>query len=147
MVNEVYIASTLVMGLLAVGVFALVMRSRHWHQYTPQAAYGQLDAGGSRPMSALGRFANTPSVWTLTFFLLALALLVGATVAASGGTGVLSGMGIAAALGVVVVGYLVGGVYAAMRQHGRSNAQAVAASAAALGVVFLLVLTLNLVLA
>jgi hypothetical protein len=145
MVNEVYIASTVVMGLLVVGVVALVLRSRRWQQYQPQAAYGQLDAGGSQPQSLFGRFVSTPSVWTVTFFVLALGLLVGATVAVSG-TGGGSGLGMIAGLGVVLVGYVVGGVYAVLRQHGRPKAQAVAASVVAFGALFLLAVTVNLLL-
>ncbi|MFB6150836.1 MAG: hypothetical protein ABEJ40_03430 [Haloarculaceae archaeon] len=128
MAGTTYLASTLVMGLIAIGVVAVVLRGRRWEQYTPQAAY-DLDAGGPR-RSGISRFASAPSTWTATFLLLAVGFLVGVTASFGGG---ISGPALIAALAVVTGAYFVGGVYLAMREHGRPSAQAAAGSVLVLG--------------
>jgi len=145
MAESIYLASTLIMGLLIVGVVALALRARRWEHYTPQVAYGDLNAGGGRPRSAIGRVVATPSVWTATYILLAVVFLGGVIVAAGGGVS-MAGPAVMGALGAVLAGYVIGGVYVALRQHGRPTAQAVGGAAVALGGLFLIGLTLQLVL-
>lgn len=142
MADPAYLASTLVMALLAVGVVVLVLRGRQWHQYTPQAAYG-MDAGGGRPRSALSRAVESTNTWTLAYVLLALVFLAGAVVTLSGGV---SGSAVIVGLLVVVVAYLAGGVYIAMRGNGRPSAQAAAGSAVVLGGLVVLGISVKLAL-
>ncbi|MFB6088114.1 MAG: hypothetical protein ABEJ85_06295 [Haloarculaceae archaeon] len=146
MAGAIYLASTVVMGLLIVGIVVL-MRERPWHRYSPQAAYGQLRAGGDRPTSALHRLAARPGVWTVAFVLLALGLMAGTTVYVSGSGPALSGPVLIAGLAGLVVLYLVGSIYFVLREHGRPTAQAVGASVVTLGVLFVLGIALKLVLA
>jgi hypothetical protein len=146
MANALFLASTLVMGLLVAGVVALMVRGRPWRHYTPQVAYGKLSAGGGVPRSAISRAINTPSVWTAAFLLLVVVIIAG-TVAVLGGSGsVITAPVLIGLLGVVIVGNLVGGVFVAMRSNGRPFSQAIAASVVTLGALFLLGLTVRLVL-
>jgi|GEM_PF-1075689 len=142
MANAAYLASTLVMGLLGVGVVVLVLRGRRWENYRPQAAYG-LSAGGGAPPSSLSKFAGATSTWTVGFFLLALGLL-GAVVVAS--SGAVDGTVVIAGLAVAVVAFLVVGVYVALRGNGRSSSVAAAGSAMTLGLLFIAIIALNLIL-
>jgi len=141
MADPAYLASTLVMGLLAVGVVVLVLRARQWHR-TPQAAYGG-GAGGGQSSSALSRAVDSTNTWTLTYLLLALGFLAGAVVSLSGAV---SGPAVIVGLVAVVVVYLVGGIYLAMRGNGRPSAQAAAASAVVLAVLVALGISVKLVL-
>lgn len=142
MADPAYLASTLVMGLLAVGVLVLVVRGRRWRHYVPMAAYG-LDAGGGHPRSGLSRVAGATSTWTVAYVLLVLGVLVGAIVALSG---VVSETGVIVGLVVAILVYLVAGVFFAMRSNGRPTSQAVAGSAITLGLLFVLGISVKLVL-
>lgn len=142
MADPAYLASTLVMGLLAVGIVALVVRGRRWRQYTPQAAYG-MDAGGGRPASALSKISGATSTWTVAYLLLVLGFLAGAVVTLSGA---LPGPAVIVGLAAALLVYLVGGVYVAMRGNGRPSAQAAAGSAVVLGLLFVLAISVKLVL-
>jgi len=142
MANAAYLASTLVMALLGVGVVVLVLRGRRWEHYSPQAAYA-LDAGGGRPRSALSRVAGSTGTWTLGFFLIVGGFLAAVLVTVSGAIG---GTGVVAGLVTAVVVYLVGGVYLALRGNGRPTSQAVAGSAITLGLLAVAAIGANLIL-
>ncbi|WP_123536272.1 hypothetical protein [Halosimplex salinum] len=142
MVNTAYLASTVVMGLLGVGVFVLAQRLRGWEHYTPRVAYGDIDAGHGRPATGLAGVAGRTSTWTAAYIVLVLGFLLGATVYASGA---ITGPSMIAALGALVAVYLVGGIYFAMREHGRPSAQAAAGSAVATGMLFVVAITVLLV--
>jgi cbb3-type cytochrome oxidase subunit 3 len=142
MADPAYLAGTLVMGLLGVGVVVLVLRGRRWHHYAPTAAYG-MDAGDGRPTSGLSRVANKTSTWTAAYALLVLGFLAGAIITLSGS---ISGPALIVALVAAIVLYLVGGVYLAMRGNGRPSAQAAAGSAVTLGLLFVLAISAKLVL-
>lgn len=142
MADLAYLASTLVMGLLGVGVVMMVVRGRKWHHYVPQTAYG-MDAGEGRPVSGLSRLARETSTWTAAYILLVVGVIGGAVVTLSGAV---SGSAMIAVLGVGVAVYLVGGVYFAMRGNGRPSAQAAAGSAVMLGFLFILAISLKLLL-
>ena len=142
MADTAFLTSTLVMGLLAVGVVVLVVRGRRWRHYTPRAAYA-MDAGGGRPRSRLSRIAGATSTWTIAYFLLVLGVLVGALVTL---TGIVSESGLIVGFVAALVVYLVGGVYLAMRGNGRPSAQAAAASAVTLGFLFVLAISVKLAL-
>jgi len=142
MANAAYLASTLLMGLLGVGVVVLVLRGRRWENYRPQAAYG-LSAGGGAPPSALSKVAGATSTWTVAFFLLALGFLAAVMVTVSGAIG---GTAVIAGLSAMVVLYIVAGVYVALRGNGRPSSVAAAGSAVTLGLLFIAAITLNLIL-
>lgn len=142
MAEMVYLASTVVMGLLGVGVFVLATRTRRWHHYTPQAAY-DLDAGGGSPRSPLAKLAGSTGTWTVLYVLLVLGFMAGAMVYASGA---ITGPTVIAALGATVAIYLVGGVYFAMREHGRPSAQATAGSVITVGMLSVVAISAKLVL-
>ncbi|MFB6138978.1 MAG: hypothetical protein ABEJ26_00925 [Halosimplex sp.] len=141
MVNTGYLTSTLVMGVLIVGIVALVLRVRRWEHYTPRVVYRQIEAGGTGP-GGLADLAGRTSTWTAAYILLVLGFMFGAMVYASGA---ISGMAMIGAVGAIVALYLVAGVYFAMREHGRPSAQAVAGSAVATGMLFVLAITVVLV--
>ena len=141
MANAAYLASTLVMALLGVGVVVLVLRGRRWEHYRPRAAYA-LDAGGGRPRSALSRVAGSTGAWTLGFVLLVGGFLAAVLVTVSGA---ISGTGVIAGLMAAIMVYLVGGVYLALRGNGRPTAQAVAGSAVMLGLLSVAVIGAKLV--
>lgn len=142
MANAAYLVSTLVMALLGVGVVVLVLRGRAWHNYVPQAAYG-LSAGAGRPRSGLAKVAGSTNAWTAGFILLALGTLGAVVVASSGAIG---STVVIALLGVGVVAFLVAGTYFAVRESGRSPAQATAAAVIVLGLLFAAAIATNLVL-
>ena len=139
MVNTAYLASTLVMGLLGVGVVALMLRVRRWQHYTPRVAYDDIDAGG-RPTTGLARMAGQTNTWTAAYILLVLGFLLGAVVYSSGAV---TGTAMLAALAALVAVYLVAGIYFAMREHGRPSAQAAAGSAVATGMLSVLAITVS----
>jgi len=141
MVNTGYLASTAVMGLLAVGVVVFMLRARRWEHYTPQVAY-DMDGGSGAPATGLARLAGQESTWTVAYVVLVLGFLLGAMVYASGA---ITGMAMMGALGAIIALYLVAGVYIAMVEHGRTSAEAVAGSAVTTGFLFVLVITLLLV--
>lgn len=141
MANVPYLASALVMGLLAVGVVVLVVRGRGWEDYSPRAAYA-LAAGGGVPRSGLSRVASSPNTWTLAYVLVALGFLGGALVVLGGGVDV---MAVIAALVAIVLFFLVAGVYIAMRGNGRPSSQAAAGSALMLGFLFVAAITAKLI--
>lgn len=142
MANVAYLASTLVMGALGVGVVVLVLRGRRWHHYVPSVAYG-LDAGGAAPGSVLSRVAGSTNTWTLVYLVTVLGFLGGALVTLSGAV---NEMALIAGLVAVIVVYIVAGVYIAMRGNGRPSSQAAAGSAVTLGFLFVAAITAKLIL-
>jgi len=142
MANAAYLVSTLVMALLGVGVVVLVLRGRGWRNYVPRAAYG-LAAGAGRPRSGLSKVAGSTNTWTAGFIVLALGVLGAVVVVSSGAVG---GTVAVALLALGVAAYLIAGTYFAVRESGRSAAQATAAAATVLGLLFVAIIGLNLVL-
>jgi hypothetical protein len=142
MAQATYLASTLAMGLLAVGVVVLVLRGRQWYQYVPEAAYG-LEYGGGQPRSALSSLVRSDDAWAAAFVLI-LVGIIGATIVTLEGT--VPVMGIVAVLGVAILVFVLAGVYAAMRSNGRPSAQAAAGSVLTFGFLLLLAISVKLVL-
>lgn len=147
MANTAYLASTLIMGLVVVGVVLLMLRVRRWESYRPAAAYDTLRAGEGGPESRLSRLAGDTGVWTLSFLLLAFGLTAGGTVYVSGVGSALAGPALFAAFGVMLTVYLLGGVYLAMRARQRSSAVSFGASAITLGLLFLVAVSIQLLVA
>jgi cbb3-type cytochrome oxidase subunit 3 len=143
MADTAYLASTVVMGLLGVGVVVLALRVRQWRQYVPAVASGDLAAGDGRPTSGLARLAGTTGTWTVLYVVTVLAFLGGVMVYSSGAA---SGTVVIGGLGVLIALYMVAGVYFALREHGRPYSQATAGSAVTLGALAIAAIVLKLVL-
>lgn len=140
MVNTAYLASTVVTALLGVGVVVLALRSRPWHHYAPRISYRELASG--RPRGGLARAAGRTSTWTALYVVLVLGFMGGAMAYASGAV---TGPAVIGAVVALVACFLVGGIYVALREHGRPSAQAAAGSAVATGMLFVLAITVVLV--
>lgn len=140
MANTTYLASTVLMGLLGVGVVLFVLRSRSWRHYVPRVAAEV--AAGDRPPSALADLAGRTGTWTAAYVLLVLGFMFGAMASASGA---ITGPLVIGAVVALVAGFLVVGVYVAMRDNGRPSAQAAAGSAVATGLLAVLAITVVLV--
>ena len=117
-----YLLSTALMGVLVLGVVAVVARGRAWHEYQPEFL--------TREDVSVG---DDQTVLTLAFLLL-IGLTLGVTLLAVGGGNVLVFLGI---IGALVVGFLTVGVYASARSNGHPHSHAVAESIIALGAVVL----------
>jgi len=142
MAETVYLVSTAITVLLGTGVVVLALRSRRWREYTPLGAYSDLAAGEGRPGSALARVAGSTNTWTVAY-VLAILTVLGGVVAYSSGS--VTGPALLIGLGAIVGFYLVAGVYFAMRENGRSNAQATAGGAITLGMIAMLTIVVTLV--
>lgn len=144
---EIYLLSTVLMGLLLLAVALAISRSGQ--RATPSGHAGSRSgyaewAGREGPSSRLVAVANDPAAWTVGFILLALVIL-GSTVmmlegvkeGASFDTGlfqsVLLGVG-----GAVVIGYVFFGAYFAARDRFGQTAAGVAIAALVVGVLVLL---------
>ncbi|QLH81497.1 hypothetical protein [Halosimplex pelagicum] len=140
MVNTTYLASTVLMGLLGVGVVLFVLRSRQWRHYVPRVAAEV--AAGERPASGLSEFAGRTSTWTAGYVVLVLGFMFGAMAYAGGA---ITGPAVIGAVVALVAAFLVAGVYFAMRDNGRPSAQAAAGSAVATGLLAVVAITVVLV--
>jgi len=140
MANTTYLVSMALMGVLGVGVVLFVVRSRPWRHYVPRAAYDV--AGGERPASGLTDLAGRTGTWTAAYVLLVLGFMFGAMAYAGG---MITGPAVIGAVVALVAGFLVVGVYVAMRDNGRPSAQAVAGSAVATGLLAVVAITVVLV--
>jgi len=119
MANLSNVASTVLMGLLLVGVVVAVLRSRDWYDYSPtdeESGVGE----------TLERLARSETVWMASFLVLVL-LFGGAAVLFVSGGSVPGGVTlIGGAFAVVVTGYVYLGAYSSARSRGRPTSQAVA---------------------
>jgi hypothetical protein len=142
-----YLASTGVMGLLVVGVLLWLGRARGWYQYSPVVS-SEGWSPGVRRASTLDRLAGNTSAWVVAFTLLVVGFVVGvvALVSAPDGSGGLAGPALAAGGGVVLVGYLLFGVYISAKRRGHPSSLAAAESATVAGTLFLVAITVRLLL-
>ncbi|ELZ27755.1 hypothetical protein C475_07535 [Halosimplex carlsbadense 2-9-1] len=140
MANTTYLASTVLMGLLGVGVVLFVLRSRRWRHYVPRVAAEV--AAGERPASGLAEIAGRTSTWTVAYIALVLGFMFGAMAYAGGA---ITGPVVIGAVVALVAAFLVAGVYVAMRDNGRPSAQAAAGSAVATGLLAVVAITVLLV--
>jgi len=138
--------STAVMGLLVVGTFVAV--ARIGGQRTPPGADESTD--GYDAMTATIRdIVRTPAVWSVTFVVITIG--VGAlAVLAVGDFGLVEGLsdtllGLTyAAVGLLLTGFVFLGAYFGARGRGLGNAHGVAAGSFAAGLVFLLLIAIQL---
>jgi len=120
-----YLLSTALMGVLVLGVAVMIARGRAWHEYRPELFRGEGLPSG-----------DDPTLLTVGFLLLVL-VAIGVTLFAAGGGSVAAFLGVA---GLLVVGFLVVGVYATARSNGHAYSLAVGEAIATLGAVLLVVL-------
>lgn len=146
MALETFLVSSLVMGVLVVALALVASRWRSWRT-------GPMDAGAHdepwlfRAGARVGSFARTPAAWGVAFAALLLVFGGGTLLLLTGQFGTAALLGMAVAGGLVVGGYLFYGTYASARMHGLGNAASVAAGSWAVGLLFLLVLTVKLLVA
>lgn len=146
----VQLLSTVLMAGLLIVVLAAASRIA---KRTPHGAAADPDAGGSgwsTLADLLRRLASDPGVWAAGFVLVAVGLGLGAV--AIVGDGLVAGVPVdvlavvvGATLALVLVSYLFWGTYAASRHRGLGNAQAVGVGIGTLGLLFLLLVALQLV--
>lgn len=129
MASTVYLVSMAVMGLLALLVVALTATGRDWYDYTPRI--------GPPKRDTLSELASSPRAWVVLFFLV-VAVVLGATLSTLGGGSATPAI---AVVGLLVLGFLIVGVYAAGRSRGHPHAYAVGETVLTLGALLLLVLT------
>lgn len=151
MVTIGLIVSTVVMGLLVVGVAASLARGRSWRRRATMSTAGAF-TGGSRESSIVTRAAESPAAWMAGFVLLAAALGGGALLFASGAelpTGSQQAVGLAlAGVAALVVGFFfLHGLYRSAKGWGLPTSGAVAVSALGFGVVIVTVVAVRLLLA
>ncbi|WP_049902189.1 hypothetical protein [Halococcus agarilyticus] len=144
-----YIASTLVTGLIVVGLVAALARSREWR--SAAATPGAVRTGGTSAVTTLTETARSPLGWTVAF--LALVLVIGGgTIAFMTGaipTAVGQALGVALVLvaATVMGGYLFWGVYHSARYRGIGSAQATGTGLWVLGMVLIVAIVVRLAMA
>jgi hypothetical protein len=106
------------MGALLVGLSAVLANEPVWRTYTP-----------SLPGRKVGRSVDDPEA-LLAVFVLALAVVGGATLFVLGGGDVFVVLG---ALGLTVIAFVAGGVYLMGRSHGHPHSHAVAEAVLVIG--------------
>jgi hypothetical protein len=116
------------MGILALLVVALTATGRDWVDYSPRISPPERDT--------LTELASSPRAWVVLFFLV-VAVALGATLSTLGGGSAAPAL---ALVGLLLLGFLVVGVYAAGRSRGHPHAYAVGETVITLGALLLLVL-------
>lgn len=144
MVTAQVLSAVLMAGVLIV---VLIAASRIARKADAPVKTG--DERWNRLFERLQTAADDPGVWAAGFLLLAVGLGVGAVAVV--GDGLVEGVPadllavvLGATFALVMVAYLFWGTYAASRHRGLGNAQAVGVGIGALGLVFLAVVTFQL---
>lgn len=145
--SEIYLLSTVLMGLLLVVVSMAISRSGqratpsgHAGGRSDYAEWSGRDAGSSSRLVAI---ANEPMTWTVSFVVLALVILASAVLALEGlpeGAGVNGGifqLVLAGVGGAALLGYVFFGAYFAARDRFGQTAAGVAIAALVVGVLML----------
>lgn len=132
MASAVYLVSMALMGVLALVVIAATATGRDWRRYTPEI--------GREDVDLLTGLSRSPLVWVLSFFLLVVLALVAVFVALSGGGTTL----FVALAGLLVLGFILLGVYAVGRSRGHPHAYAVGEAVITLGFLFLILVSVYL---
>jgi len=139
MASTIYLVSAALMAVLLVAVVAATV-GRGWKKYTPGLQHDQ---------SVWSSLAGNESAWTLAFIVVALAVGGGATLFVSGDSFsgsivAVGGAAVGVALAAAFVFYLFYGTYAAAKARGYRRAAAVMAGSWVLGLLVVLVITVNL---
>ena len=134
---------TLLSGLVLLGIVALVLRLRGWrHVRVGAAAPTSVDA-------ALARFVRSPTTWTAAFAVVVLVAVagslavVGALPVPAGAQGTVT-TALLALGGLLLGGFVFGGVYGTVRSRGHGSAPAVGLGSLAVGLLALLVVVVTL---
>ncbi|WP_254273200.1 hypothetical protein [Haloarcula marina] len=141
------LVSTALMGLLVVAVLGWIGASRGWYHYTPTADTLAL-ATPADGETQLQRLSDDPMALTVAFALLVVGFVGGVVLYISGPAEMQAtmGIGIAVAGGLVLVSYLLFGVYLSATRRGHASSLAAAESATVAGVLFLIAVTAQLLL-
>lgn len=135
------IESTLVMGVVLLGIVAVIGFIRDWER-TP-------DTGADQATTLVALFRR-PVTWAV-LFVAGVTLSAVAATAYVGGENVLGigpGLGELALIAIglsLLVGFLYGGLYSVYRSRGLGQAQAAGVSSVLLGLLFILVVAVHLV--
>jgi len=152
MANTNYVLSTVVMGLLMVGVAVAIVRIANWRQ-RPAVASAREGPRGSEEGDVLGRYGaaigaatRTPATWYVAFFVLVFGFVGGALalVTSPPEIGGVVFLVLGLAFGAVLCGFLVWGIYSSGRYRGLASAQAAMAGAWALGSLLIVAITVKL---
>lgn len=134
------LASTVLMGAFAAIVAVVVVYGRDWRTYSAPGS-------GERSIGETLRAASrSPTAWIVGFLALA-AVLGGGALAFVGGLGVDPGsvsVAVPALFGLVILGYLLWGVWYTARSRGLGNAQAALVGVWAFGLLFVLAIAAKL---
>ncbi|MBX0295411.1 hypothetical protein [Haloarcula nitratireducens] len=141
-----YLVSTALMGVFVLAVLGWIGRSRGWYHYSPSADRVALPPGDDLD-AQFARLSGDPLALTAAFALLVVGAVGGVALYIGGPTEMRAAAGIAVALGggLLLVGYLLFGVYLSATRRGHPRSLAVAESATVAGVLFLVAVTLQLV--
>lgn len=134
MVTGTFLASTVIMGLLAAGVFYVAVNGRSWKRYSPQAL--------GTDWSGFG-FVSDSRAWILGFVVLTVAAVVAIPTVLEGGADA-SGL-IFGSMAALTVSFLLFGTYATARSRGHPHSHAVAEAIGMFGAVVILAIVGNLV--
>ena len=154
---EIYLLSTLLMGLLLIAVAVVINRSGQ--RATPsgdaggRSGFAEWSGRSDVDSSRLVEIASTPMTWTLTFVVLSVVFLAGSVLMIEGVPGVPgldSGLFetiVLAAGGAVLLGYVFFGAYFAMRDRLGQTAAAVGIASTVLGVLVMIAIVAVLLMA
>lgn len=132
MATGTFLASSVVMGLVAAAVFYVTVNSRPWKRYRPQVV----------GTDQVGSVAADDRTWIVSFIVLSLAAVGGVLVVLESGAN--ATLLIFAGAALVIVGFLVLGTYSAARSRGHPHSHAVATTIGVLGGVVILAMVVNL---
>lgn len=144
--TSTYLASTLLMGALAVLVLVAVIRSRQWYHYSPEPDEGTqvtwAPEGEERPP-----FLERPTTWILGFFALMLVAVGGVFIFVTNPAAPanLLSMPVVAVGGLLLGVYLLFGVYSSAKGRGHSSSIAAAETATVVGALFLVAVSAQLI--
>ncbi len=140
------ILSTVLMGLLVVATFVAVARIGGQRKPPREEESGDKYTVVSNRLSELVR---TPAVWSITFVVVTVGVGAAAVLAVGdfglpeGVSGMMLGV-VYAAVGLLITGFVFLGAYFGARGRGLGNAHGIAAGSFAAGLVFLVLITAQL---
>lgn len=143
---SIALLSTALMGMLVIATFVAV--ARIGGQRNPSRSEEPTDRYAELT-EMLSEFVKTPAVWAVGFVVVTVGIGA-ATVLAVGDFGLPEGMSdtfltlVYAAVGLLLTGFVFLGVYFATRGRGLGNAHGIAAGSFAAGLVFLVLVTAQL---
>lgn len=145
---EIYLLSTLLMGLLLIAVATAISRSGQ--RATPsghaggRSGFAEWSGRAGPDSSRVVTIASNPVTWTVSFILLAVVILAGVVLTFQGlpeGLGIDSAVVETAVLGlfgVLLLGFVFSGAYFSARDRVGYTAAGIAVAAAAIGLLLLI---------